>query len=55
MKKLMALMVLSLLKFNLSSKVCETVVDGKKLEKETMETHDYLPAIHGTIRAKYEY
>ena len=30
-------------------------VDGKKLDKEKMELHDYLPAIHGTIRAKYEY
>ncbi len=29
--------------------------DGKKLNKATMETKDYLPEIHGTIRAKYEY
>lgn len=29
--------------------------DGKKLEKEVMETKDYMPEIHGTIRAKYEY
>lgn len=35
--------------------VKEEVVNGKKLEKEKMELKDYLPAIHGTIRAKYEY
>ena len=35
--------------------VNEEVVDGKKLNKEKMELHDYLPAIHGTVRAKYEY
>ena len=29
--------------------------DGKKMEKEKMETKDYLPEVHGTIRAKYEY
>ena len=29
--------------------------DGKKLEKKEMEKTDYLPEIHGTIRAKYEY
>ena len=26
--------------------------DGKKMEKEKMETKDYLPEVHGTIRAK---
>lgn len=29
--------------------------DGKKLDKPTMDTKDYLPMIHGTIRGKYEY
>lgn len=29
--------------------------DGKRLEKKKMETKDYLPEIHGTIRGKYEY
>lgn len=29
--------------------------DGKKIEKKELETKDYLPEIHGTIRAKYEY
>jgi hypothetical protein len=29
--------------------------DGKKLDKTKMETEDYLPEIHGTIRGKYEY
>lgn len=27
----------------------------KRIEKEKMETKDYLPEVHGTIRAKYEY
>ena len=29
--------------------------DGKRIEKDKMETKDYLPEVHGTIRAKYEY
>ena len=29
--------------------------DGVKLEKKKMEKTDYIPEIHGTIRAKYEY
>lgn len=29
--------------------------DGKKLDKKKMEKTDYIPEIHGTIRAKYEY
>ena len=29
--------------------------ERKKIEKEKMETKDYLPEVHGTIRAKYEY
>lgn len=29
--------------------------DGKKLEKEKMETRDYRPEIHGTLRGKFEY
>lgn len=29
--------------------------DGKKIEKEKLETKDYLPEVHGTIRSKYEY
>ena len=28
------------------AQVNEEVVDGKKLDKEKMELHDYLPAIH---------
>lgn len=29
--------------------------DGKRVEKEKMEAIDYVPEIHGTVRAKYEY
>ena len=29
--------------------------DGKKVDKEELETKDYLPEIHGTIRTKFEY
>ena len=29
--------------------------DGKKIEKQQLESQDYLPEIHGTIRSKYEY
>lgn len=29
--------------------------EGKRLEKKKMEALDYVPEIHGTIRAKYEY
>ena len=28
---------------------------GKKIDKEKLESKDYLPEIHGTIRGKYEY
>ncbi len=55
MNKWTTLVALLLLTVNLKSQVCESVVDGKKLETEKMETKDYMPAIHGTIRAKYEY
>lgn len=39
----------------LSAQAKPDAEDGKKLNKEKMELHDYLPAIHGTVRAKYEY
>lgn len=29
--------------------------DGKKIDKEELETKDYLPEVHGTIRTKFEY
>ena len=49
------LFLMCFLATKLYGQVCETTVDGKKLEKEKMEKADYMPAIHGTIRAKYEY
>ncbi len=55
MNKTVLIALMLLVAANLSSQVCETTVDGKKLEKEKMEKTDYIPAIHGTIRAKYEY
>lgn len=39
----------------LSAQAKPDAEEGKKLNKEAMEVHDYLPAIHGTVRAKYEY
>lgn len=29
--------------------------DGKKIDKEELETKDYLPEVYGTIRTKFEY
>lgn len=29
--------------------------DGKKIYKEKLDTKDYVPEVHGTIRSKYEY
>lgn len=29
--------------------------DGKAIDKDKLETKDYMPEIHGTIRAKFEY
>lgn len=37
------------------SQAKEDAGDGRKLEIEKMEVKDYLPEIHGTIRAKYEF
>ena len=33
----------------------EDLEEAKRIEKEKMEKRDYIPEIHGTIRAKYEY
>lgn len=55
MKNRIALILFLLLTTKLYCQVSETVVDGMKLDKEKMEKHDYMPAIHGTIRAKYEW
>ena len=55
MNKLLALLVLILLNTPIYAQVCETVVDGKKIEKAKMDLVDYIPAIHGTVCAKYEY
>lgn len=37
------------------AQITEPNENGKKLDTKKMETKDYLPEIHGTIRAKYEY
>ena len=55
MRKLTTAIAGLLLAMMAFGQVNEEVVDGKKLNKEKMELHDYLPAIHGTVRAKYEY
>ncbi|WP_455498303.1 porin [Coprobacter sp.] len=41
--------------FPLFGQIEEGSDEGKKLEKKKMEKADYIPEIHGTIRAKYEY
>lgn len=55
MRKLTTAIAGLLLAMMAFGQVNEEVVDDKKLNKEKMELHDYLPAIHGTVRAKYEY
>lgn len=55
MKKNLLILFIVLLPFTVKAQVSSNSEDGKKIEKEKLETKDYLPEIHGTIRAKYEY
>lgn len=38
-----------------TSQNSRTNEDGRRLNKSEMETKDYMPEIHGTIRGKFEY
>lgn len=55
MKKSVLMLFIALLSIAANAQTPITNEDGKKIEKENLETKDYLPEIHGTIRAKYEY
>ena len=55
MKKSALILFLTLLPFMQKPKTPKTAKNGKKIDKEKLESKDYLPEIHGTIRGKYEY
>ena len=55
MKKSALMLLIALLPFAAKAQSSYNNEDGKKIDKDKLETKDYLPEIHGTIRAKYEY
>ena len=55
MKKSALILFLTLLPFMAKAQNTQNSEDGKKIDKEKLESKDYLPEIHGTIRGKYEY
>ncbi|MDY5238490.1 porin [Bacteroides helcogenes] len=55
MKKRTLILSIVLLSLTANAQEYSGSEDGKKIEKEKMETQDYLPEVHGTIRSKYEY
>lgn len=55
MRYITSLLLVLLLAASAYSQVPEADIDGKRIEKEKLETKDYIPGIHGTIRGKYEY
>lgn len=56
MKKTILLLAAALMAAStLSAQSAGNDEDGKKIDKEKLETKDYLPKVNGTIRAKYEY
>ena len=55
MKKSALTVLIALLPLAATAQTPSINGNGKKIEKEKMESKDYLPKIHGTIRAKYEY
>ena len=54
MKKIACLLLAALLAHAAGAQT-SSADEGKKIDKERLETKDYLPQVHGTIRAKYEY
>ena len=38
-----------------SQQLDEINEDGRKINKQKLEKKDYIPEVHGTVRAKYEY
>lgn len=55
MKKSALMLLVILLPFMAKAQNTHSSEDGKKIDKEKLESKDYLPEIHGTIRGKYEY
>ena len=55
MKKSALTVLIALLPLAATAQTPSINGNGKKIEKEKMESKDYLPKIHGTIRAKYEF
>ena len=55
MKKNILLLLMALLPLATQAQEKAINEDGKKINKEKLEGKDYLPEVHGTIRAKYEY
>ena len=49
------MLLVILLPFMAKAQNTQNSEDGKKIDKEKLESKDYLPEIHGTIRGKYEY
>ena len=55
MKKSVFMLLITLLSLAANAQTPYRNEDGKKIDKEELETKDYLPEIHGTIRTKFEY
>ncbi len=55
MKKTSLLVLAFMLTLPLAAQSTGNNEDGKAIDKEKLETKDYLPEVHGTIRSKYEY
>ena len=55
MKKSALMLLIILLPLAVKAQTPYRNEDGKKIDKEELETKDYLPEIHGTIRTKFEY
>ena len=51
MKKSALMLLVILLPFMAKAQNTHSSEDGKKIDKEKLESKDYLPEIHGTIRA----
>ena len=55
MRKTCAFLLAAILSSSIAAQAVGNNEDGKKIDKEKLEKADYMPEIHGTIRAKYEY
>ncbi|MDO4165507.1 MAG: porin [Bacteroides sp.] len=54
-KRSILILLIALLPLATQAQEPSTNEDGKKINKEKLETKDYMPEIHGTIRSKYEF